>query len=868
MRPYSFRYVRLAYRVLGLLFVAVHCPNASGQWDDVTEIYLVAATTQASWFGTGMSVADCNLDGLEDLTFANSTGSVVVYEQLPEGGFTLLHELSGSTQPQGVVWFDADGDDDLDLMVARRFAPLALFLRDGDELIESAAEQGIPVDDDWEARGLAVADYDNDGDLDVYVCMYHDGTTGLSENLLLQNDGEGYFTDVTAMAGVGNGIKHTFQGAWFDYDGDGDLDLWVINDREIFPNALYENMGDGTFTDVGPQVGAAQMMFGMTATVGDPDNDGEYELFCTNVENLPNTILDKYGASYASVAPSWGLDGMQYSWGGCWIDVDGDLWSDLMVATYRFPNSLPYDNYYYHNVWQGTYFEDVTEEAWPNEQTQLYCVAACDFNDDLAPDMVGFGNMPYAQMLQNNTSDSEEANGRLAVQLCGTSSNRWAIGAEIRVHAGGEVQLQLVSCGADYMTQQSWKRYFGLGQSAIVDSVVVDWPSGLHEVWYDIAVGSDLRLVEGSSQAALTVLGSACAGDSAWLQFPFEGAHWTMNGLQVDADSVMLTESGTYVAECTWLDGLFSWSDTMEWEILPPHSITVEWTAPDCAGEPGLFGWAADSTLNVQFEGETFPNILAPQAQLAGTVVLHTLHESDGCVESHSFDLPEPDELELYIDYTPPLCHDEPAQAIGIGYGGTPGYLVNWNGADPSNLSDGEVFISLTDDNGCSLDSSFIVDIPEPLGYVVYVVNEDLGGDGSIALELIGGTAPYDILWNNGVMDDTVLTGLTTGLYSWVISDVNGCLLLGLQEIINVDVVEPVRAGWAITFGAEGVRVWMPEGALSQARVEFIDLAGRLHSAFDLSSKDGLFQSWDRLPGHGVIMVTSPEGKMLSSKVY
>ena len=233
--------MRLAYRVLGLLFAGVHCPNASGQWDDVTELYLVEATTQASWFGTGMSVADCNLDGLEDLTFANSTGSVVVYEQLPEGGFTILHELPGSTQPQGVVWFDADGDDDLDLMVARRFAPLSLFLRDGDELIESAAERGIPVDDDWEARGLAVADYDNDGDLDVYVCMYHDGTTGLSENLLLQNDGEGYFTDVTAVAGVGNGIQHTFQGAWFDYDGDGDLDLWVINDREIFPNALYEN---------------------------------------------------------------------------------------------------------------------------------------------------------------------------------------------------------------------------------------------------------------------------------------------------------------------------------------------------------------------------------------------------------------------------------------------------------------------------------------------------------------------------------------------------------------------------------------------------------------------------------------------------
>ena len=235
----------------------------------------------------------------------------------------------------------------------------------------------------------------------------------------------------------------------------------------------------------------------------------------------------------SSVGPAVGLDGMQYSWGGCWVDADGDMWSDLMVATYRFPNSLPYDNYYYSNELQGTLFEDQTEAVWPNEQTQLYCVAACDINQDLAPDVVGFGNMPYAQILQNNGVGGGADAGRLTVELCGTSSNRLAIGAEVNVYAGGVTQMQLVSCGSDYMTQQSWKRFFGLADAGIVDSVVVEWPGGASEAWYDIPVNTELRLVEGTSDAAVSVLGSSCAGDSAWLVFPFEAPVRTLNGVEV-----------------------------------------------------------------------------------------------------------------------------------------------------------------------------------------------------------------------------------------------------------------------------------------------------------------------------------------------
>lgn len=860
---------------LGSIGIAVFLMLSAGhparaQWADVTEEYLVSASTQASWFGTGMSAADFNLDGLEDLTFSNSSGTVVVYKQLSSGGFEEVHELVGAGAPQGVVWFDADGDDDLDLLVGRRFGAMELHIHEDGALTEAAEERGIPITDEWEVRGFAVADYDGDSDLDIYVCMYHDGSSGLSENLLLNNDGNGHFTDVTAIAGVGNGLQHTFQGTWFDYDHDGDLDLWVINDRQVFPNAFYENQGDGTFVDVAFDIGLAQTISAMTATVGDPDNDGEFELFCTDVENEPNLFLDKLGNYYASTGPAMGLDGNQYSWGGCWVDADGDMWSDLMVATYRFPNSLPYDNYYYRNIAEGMLFADQTEEAWPNEQTQLYCLAALDFNQDLTPDVVGFGNMPFVQMLENDAPPGSGGAGRIAVQLCGTASNRWAVGAVVHVHAGGISQMQLVTCGTDYMTQQSWRRFFALDGNAQADSIVVEWPSGLTETWYDVPAGSDVKLVEGTATAELVVLGSPCAGDSAWLVFPFEAEFRTLNGVEVASDSVLISTSGTYVGTCSWMGGLFAWEDSLSWTVLPPHVVTIEWTEPDCAGDPGLLGWVVDSNLTVSLEGTDYPNMMLDLEQPAGPFVLLTIDAVNGCVEEQAFQLPEPPELALYIEYEPALCADEVPYAFAAGFGGTPGYLVNWNGADPSMLEDGPVQLTLTDGNGCVLDSTIEVVVPEPLSFNVTVVQEDLGGDASIALDIAGGTPPYDVLWNTGLEGDTLLPNLSSGLYSWVVSDANGCLAMGLQDIINVgiDLQEGEANDWKWYFEEGALVIEASEDAPSGAKVVLRDMLGRLMLEEEMRPGQRLRLSARSLPAHGVLVITGDTGVPLVRAVY
>lgn len=838
------------------------------QWHDYTELYLLEGTTQASWLGCGMSLADFNLDGLEDVTLANSDGSVVAYAQQPGGGFDQVHFWEGDAQAQGLIWSDLDGDDDLDLLVSRRFGRVEAFIRDGLSLTEEGIARGFPDDDTGEARGLALADYDGDGDLDVYVCMYHDGTTGLSENLLFNNDGTGHFTDVTDVAGVGNGLQHSFQGVWFDENDDGLLDLWVINDRLVFPNALYHNMGDGSFVDVAPDLNLAQGIFAMTATLGDPDNDGDMEFFCTNVEGEPNVMMDNVGGIYQSVGPTLGVDGMRYSWGGCWVDADGDMWSDLMVGTYRFPNALPYDNYFYMNGTYGAPFSDVSE-FWPNEQTQIYAVGALDVDQDLAPDVCAFGNAPFAQILRNSSPDEDTPPHRLVVELCATAGNRQAIGATIAVHAGGLTQTQLLTCGSDYMTQQSTHRYFGLAAETLVDSVVVDWPNGAREVWTDVASDQFLRLVEGETTAQAAMSGGMCHGDSAWVHFPFDAPMKRWNGLIVDVDSILLEMPGEHVLECEWLNGLFSWSDTVVWAPASPHSLTVEWTEPLCAGDLGLVGWIADSGLDVQFEGTgtwTWSSLESGVEALAGVSDFITIDPETGCQELHTVALPEPPALGVYLDYQPALCHGDVASALVEVSGGTPDYLVNWNGVNPDDLADGPVMVSLTDGAGCQLDTTWSVDLPEPLSFNALVTPEDEGGDASIALEVSGGTPPYYILWNDGTEWDSLLVGLSQGVYSWVIQDANGCITLGLEEVWNLglDAESGSPLMWHVR---EGVPV-LTGGAGRQLHIRIYTVDGRLALDQDMEGACPCPVSASGIPSHGILFVEDVDGTVLLRTAY
>ena len=247
----------------------------------------------AQYSSAGVSVADYDNDGWEDLFFPNGA-EACLFRNNGDGTFANATAAAGLPEDMlGVnvaLFVDLDNDGDKDLFMGRFTLENLLYENLGDgtfrDVTEGAGLGGFIV------SVASAADYDNDGDLDLYLGRYLDPRKNLpttpfytrnSEgNTLLRNEGNWKFTDVTETAGVRDGGL-SLGVVWGDYDKDGDQDLYVAND--FGRNALYRNESDGTFSDVSQEAGALDLGFGMSATMGDVDNDGDLDIYVANVHS-------------------------------------------------------------------------------------------------------------------------------------------------------------------------------------------------------------------------------------------------------------------------------------------------------------------------------------------------------------------------------------------------------------------------------------------------------------------------------------------------------------------------------------------------------------------------------------------------------
>ncbi len=840
-----------------MLVWASVCP-VRAQLEDVSIDYLIEGSTMGSWFGAGLSTVDFNDDGWDDVSVSSSDGTVKLY-QGGEDGLELHHEFQFDHEAKAVLWVDVDNDGDLDLLLGVMHEGVYLYIRHADGALYLESEgRGIPMIANWDVRGISARDYDEDLDLDLYICSYEDpyGAT-LQPNILLRNDGGGYYSDVTESAGVGNGLKHSFQGTWFDWDDDGDDDLWVINDRTVYPNALYRNLGNGAFVDVAEDVGANTAIDAMSATVFDADNDGDWDLYSTNTEDNANVFLRNDNGTYSDVTANAGIASLLYGWGTCAVDLDGDMYDDLMVATYRFPNNNPYDNHLYMNTGMGTFIDMI--EDWPNEQYQLYSIARLDLDADLCPDMIGLGNSAHTQVLRNTNS---EGASRLGVKLVGTTSNSHAIGSEVHVYAGGMHQMHQVSSGCDYVTQHTHTQFFGLDSETVVDSLVIEWPAGLTETHFNLPVDTLLTFIEGTQNAQLTAQEANCPWSSEVWLLPFdpESVSMTWNGMPVDSAHVVADTSGSYTLEATWW-GQYTWTETVEVNLAPPPEANLSVDLPLCHGDLGSLSWSSEEALSAVMMGDTLASEGAGLNLPAGTYPW-TWTYGAGCEVETSVVVTAPDALVMEHVLQHPACHGETGEATLSVSGGTGPYSVDWHGVDPEALWPGEVVVAVSDANGCPDTLAFEVVEPLPLSSELEVSYPVPGDSAWIALSVTGGTAPYDTMWTSGVWNE----GWTSapGAVAWVVEDAQGCLDVGAANIaanpladvghMSAHVLLPVRRGAQLTWQGH-------VGAVAHWRI--IDLSGRLlldasgnPEAMDLATNspllfqveftDGTVQQWIR----------------------
>ena len=236
----------------------------------------------SSVLGPSISFFDYDNDGWDDITIPASATRDFQFFKNVEGSFEKanLPISSNGIQARHAIWVDYDNDGDHDFFATSDLGHLWLYRNDGNNVfIDITDSSGLPSTDIpyW---GSSWGDYDTDGILDVFISVRD--ADQIHGNLLYKGNGDGTFNNVTVSSGVSPDGFITFCSSFFDYDNDGDQDIYTANDKCITPNTLYRNNGDGTFTDVSIATGTNLYMSAMSTTIDDFNNDGWLDIYVTN----------------------------------------------------------------------------------------------------------------------------------------------------------------------------------------------------------------------------------------------------------------------------------------------------------------------------------------------------------------------------------------------------------------------------------------------------------------------------------------------------------------------------------------------------------------------------------------------------------
>jgi hypothetical protein len=544
-------FVRLAPEETGVR--AENAYDDPRMWGDLNHEFEVGA------IGTGVAIGDYDGDGRPDIFVVSKTEGCRLFRNLGGYRFEDVTQKAGvgaapGVWNQGATFVDINNDGLLDIYVCRFNAPNLLYINQGDGTFkEMAHAYGLDVAD---ASGMAAfCDYDRDGWLDVFIqtnvlnyAQHPDG----QRNYLFHNNRDGTFTDVSARAGI-SGEAHGHSCVWWDFDGDGWPDLYVANDFAA-PDVLYRNNRDGTFTNVLDATVPHTPFSSMGSDLGDVTNGGLIDLLVTDMaatthekdqrgmaDSRARTSEDEAAAGHApqyernalyintgtgrflEAAYLAGLAATDWTWSPRLEDLDNDGRLDLFVTNGMERESTNVDllarqsqsdtpaervrvmhdspvlsetHLAFRNL-GDLRFESVGA-AWGLDQAGVsFGTAFGDLSGDGNLDIVYTNYQGGVTILRNDNDTAHRAE----VCLRGTVSNRFGIGAVVRVESALGVQVRPLVLARGYMSSSEPMVHFGLGEDTVIRRMTVTWPSGHVQTFENLEADMRYTVTEPSGAA-------------------------------------------------------------------------------------------------------------------------------------------------------------------------------------------------------------------------------------------------------------------------------------------------------------------------------------------------------------------------------
>jgi len=448
----------------------------------------------------GMSWVDYDGDDYPDIYVNNdvfgSTGELnFLYHNNGDGTYTKVLDgimvSEGSSVASSWADFDDDGDNDVYVSCFGHLNYLYCSNGDGTFVKASSGPLGTAEEGTMEAEWV---DYNNDGQLDLFVVNHRPPSSPDPIHCALYLHSADSFS-LQDNSQIGLILDEGNSTAWGDYDNDGDRDLfWSRNEKLTL---FFDNDGDGTFTQ-NTNIEIAQWPRKYHGNWADYDNDGDLDLYTVaGYPDAPSLLENTGDGDFAVVTGQEISEDTGYWTGGYWGDYDNDGWIDLLVLGHYFYE--PYLNRLYHNNGDGT-FTRVTDEVVATDEEPSSAAAWSDHDRDGDLDLFIANVNNHNNTMYENLGNS---NHWIQIKLEGTISNRSGIGTKIRLLAQlsdeSVWQMREMSSENGFMSQGELVAHFGLGNATLIDTILIEWPSSYTDTLLNVAADQFLLITEGQS---------------------------------------------------------------------------------------------------------------------------------------------------------------------------------------------------------------------------------------------------------------------------------------------------------------------------------------------------------------------------------